>query len=55
MTGATGVSFNSTAAPFEVRSSSFILAKVRVRATGGIVQVVTPGGTLSSNEPFRLP
>jgi uncharacterized repeat protein (TIGR03803 family) len=55
MTGATAVSFNGTPALFEVPSSSFILAKVPVGATSGIVQVVTPSGTLSSNVPFRLP
>jgi len=54
LTGATGVTFNGTAAGFTVKSSSEITTSVPVGATTGTVQVVTPGGTLSSNQPFRV-
>jgi uncharacterized repeat protein (TIGR03803 family) len=54
LTGATGVSFNGTAAVFKVISSSLVTAAVPAGATSGTVQVVTPGGTLSSNVPFRV-
>jgi len=54
LTGATSVSFNGTAADFEVLSSSLIGTKVPAGATTGTVQVVTPSGTLSSNVPFRV-
>jgi uncharacterized repeat protein (TIGR03803 family) len=52
--GATSVAFNGTAATFTVVSSSLIRATVPAGATSGTVQVVTPGGTLSSNVPFRV-
>lgn len=45
---ATSVALNGTAAEFTVESSSLITT------TTGAVQVVTPGGTLSSNVPFRV-
>jgi uncharacterized repeat protein (TIGR03803 family) len=54
LTGATSVTFNGTAATFTVRSSSFIAATVPVGATTGRVEVVTLGGTLTSNVPFRV-
>jgi uncharacterized repeat protein (TIGR03803 family) len=54
LTGATSVSFNGTAAVFKVISSSLITTSVSVGATSGPVQVVTPGGTLASNVPFRV-
>jgi uncharacterized repeat protein (TIGR03803 family) len=54
LTGATSVSFNSTAAVFKVISSSLITTTVPAGATSGKVQVVTPGGTLSSNVAFRV-
>jgi hypothetical protein len=54
LTGATNVTFNGTPAVFTVFSSSLIGAKVPTGATTGTVQVVTPGGTLSSNLPFRV-
>jgi uncharacterized protein (TIGR03437 family) len=54
LTGATSVTFNGTAAVFKVFSSSLIGARVPEGATTGTVQVVTPGGTLSSNAPFRV-
>jgi uncharacterized repeat protein (TIGR03803 family) len=55
LTGATSVTFNGTAATFKVKSSSEITTKVPTGATTGTVQVVTPGGTLSSNVPFQVP
>jgi len=54
LTGATGVRFNGTPAGFTVEAASLIAATVPVGATSGTVQVVTPGGTLSSNVPFRV-
>ena len=54
LTGATSVSFNGKAAAFNVVSSSEITATVPARATTGPVQVVTPGGTLSSNVSFTV-
>jgi uncharacterized repeat protein (TIGR03803 family) len=52
--GATSVTFNGTAAAFTVESPSLIRATVPAGATTGTVQVVTLGGTLSSNVPFRV-
>jgi uncharacterized repeat protein (TIGR03803 family) len=54
LTGATSVTFNGTAATFTVRSKSEIATTVPTGATTGTVRVVTPGGTLSSNVPFRV-
>jgi len=54
LTGATSVTFNGTAATFTVASPSLITTTVPAGATTGTVQVVTPGGTLSSNVPFRV-
>jgi uncharacterized repeat protein (TIGR03803 family) len=54
LTGATGVTFNGTAATFTVVSRSEITTTVPTGATTGTVQVVTPGGTLSSNVPFTV-
>jgi uncharacterized repeat protein (TIGR03803 family) len=54
LTGATSVAFNGTAAVFKVAASSLIRTTVPAGATSGTVQVVTPGGTLSSNQPFRV-
>ena len=54
LTGATSVSFNGTSAVFTVVSSAEITTTVPTGATTGAVQVVTPGGTLSSNVPFRV-
>jgi uncharacterized repeat protein (TIGR03803 family) len=53
LTGVTSVTFNGTAAAFEVVSSSEITTTVPVGASSGTVQVVTTG-TLSSNVPFRV-
>jgi uncharacterized protein (TIGR03437 family) len=52
--GASSVTFNGTPAAFTVVSSSLITATVPVGATSGKIQVVTPGGTLSSDVPFRV-
>jgi uncharacterized repeat protein (TIGR03803 family) len=54
LTGTTSVTFHGTAAAFKVASSSLITTTVPAGATTGRVQVVTPGGTLSSNVPFRV-
>ena len=53
-TGTTGVSFNGTAASFTVVSDTYITATVPTGATTGSVTVTTPGGTLTSNMPFRV-
>ena len=54
LTGATSVSFNGTAAAFQVVSSSDITATVPRGATSGPVRVATPGGTLQSNVSFTV-
>jgi uncharacterized repeat protein (TIGR03803 family) len=56
LTGATSVTFNGTPAVFRVvpNLNSLIKTTVPEGATTGYVQVVTPGGTLSSNVPFRV-
>jgi len=55
LTGSTSVTFNGTVAVFTVKSASEITTTVPTGATTGTVQVITPGGTLSSNIPFRVP
>lgn len=54
LTGATSVTFNGTAATFKVVSATEITTTVPTGATTGTLQVVTPGGTLESNVPFRV-
>jgi uncharacterized repeat protein (TIGR03803 family) len=54
LTGATSVSFNSTAAGFTVVSNSEITTTVPSGATTGFVTVATPSGTLTSNKQFRV-
>jgi uncharacterized repeat protein (TIGR03803 family) len=54
LTGATNVTFNGTAAIFEVISPFEIVATVPAGASTGDVQVVTPSATLSSALPFRV-
>ena len=55
LTGTTSVTFSGTAATFTVNSTgTAIHTTVPSGATTGTVQVVTPGGTLSSNVPFRV-
>ena len=53
-TGTTGVSFNGTAATFTVMRDTFLTATVPSGATTGFVTVTTPGGTLTSNNEFRV-
>jgi len=52
--GATGVSFNGTAAAFKVVSPSEIETTVPTGATTGFVTVTTPTGTLKSNVKFHV-
>jgi uncharacterized repeat protein (TIGR03803 family) len=54
LTGATSVTFDGTAAAFTVESGSLIATTVPAGATSGKVQVVTPGGTLTSNVAFKV-
>lgn len=54
LTGATSVTFNGVPATFTVVSASLITTTVPTGATTGNVQVVTPGGTLSSNAQFYV-
>jgi hypothetical protein len=51
-TGATGVRFNGAAAAFAVMSATESAAQVLTGAATVKIQVVTPGGTLSSNVAF---
>jgi len=53
-TGTTGVSVNGVPASFTVVSDTYLTATVPPGATTGPVTVVTPGGTLTSNQPFRV-
>jgi len=54
LTGATSVTFNGAPAAFTIVSPTAIRAAVPSGATRGTVQVVTPGGTLSSNVQFLV-
>ncbi len=54
LTGATSVTFNGTAAVFNIVSATEITTTVPAGATNGVVQVVTPSGTLSSNVAFAV-
>lgn len=53
-TGTTSVSFNGTAATYSVASDTYISTTVPSGATTGFVSAVTPGGTLKSNQKFRV-
>jgi uncharacterized repeat protein (TIGR03803 family) len=53
--GATSVTFNGMPATFKVTSASEITTRVPVGATSGIVQVVTPGGTVQTTVAFQVP
>jgi uncharacterized repeat protein (TIGR03803 family) len=53
-TGATGVSFNGTAATFTAESDTYLTATVPAGATTGSITVSEPGGTLTSNKIFRV-
>jgi len=54
LTGTTGVSFNGTAASFKLGGGTSLTTTVPAGATTGNITVVTPGGTLASNTPFRV-
>jgi uncharacterized repeat protein (TIGR03803 family) len=54
LTGATSVSFNDTAAVFEVIATSLITTTVPTGASTGFVTVTTPSGPLTSNKEFRV-
>jgi uncharacterized repeat protein (TIGR03803 family) len=54
LTGATGVTFNGTAATFTVVSGTEITTNVPTGATTGKVKVKTPHGTFTSNVVFRV-
>jgi uncharacterized repeat protein (TIGR03803 family) len=54
LTGATGVSFNGTAAAFTVVSGSEITTAVPSGATTGKVTVTLPSGTLRTNVKFQV-
>ena len=54
LTGATSVTFNGTEATFKVASSSEITTNVPAGATTGVIKVVTPSGTLTSNAVFQV-
>jgi uncharacterized repeat protein (TIGR03803 family) len=54
LTGATGVTFNGTAAAFTIVSSTEITATVPKGATTGAVVVTGRGGTLRSNKNFLI-
>jgi uncharacterized repeat protein (TIGR03803 family) len=54
LTGSTSVTFNGVAAEFTVNSDTEITATVPAGATKGIVQVVTPSGTLSTTVLFYI-
>ena len=54
LSGATGVTFNGTAATFTVVSSSEIRSAVPTGATTGTVEVTVPSGVLKSNVVFRV-
>jgi uncharacterized repeat protein (TIGR03803 family) len=52
--GATGVSFNGTAAKYTVSSDTFLTATIPAGATTGMVTVAIPSGNLKSNINFRV-
>ena len=54
LTGATSVTFNGTAAAFQVIGASEISTTVPAGATTGTLEVVTPAGTLSSRIAFGV-
>jgi uncharacterized protein (TIGR03437 family) len=54
LTGSTSVRFNGIPASFTVVSAREITTSVPAGATAGKVEVVTPGGTLSSNVAFEV-
>jgi len=53
-TGTTSVLFSGRSAQFVVKSDTFLAATVPAGAMTGFVSVATPGGTLKSNQRFRV-
>lgn len=53
-TGATAVYFNGTPATFTVVSDGYLTTTVPEGATGGLVTVTTPTGTVTSNREFLV-
>ena len=51
-TGTTEVSFNAISASYTIISDTYLTATVPAGATTGLITVVTPSGTLTSNKPF---
>jgi uncharacterized repeat protein (TIGR03803 family) len=54
LTGTSSVTFNGTAAKFTVISPTEIQTTVPNGATTGIIEVLTPSGTLDSNKSFTV-
>jgi len=54
LTGTTSVSFNGTSTTFHVVSDNYLTTSVPAGATSGYITAVTPGGTLKSNQKFRV-
>ena len=54
LSGASGVVFNGISARFTAKSDTLLIATVPSGATTGYVTVITAGGTLTSNVPFRV-
>lgn len=54
LTGTTQVTFNGLPTTFTVRSSTLLKVVVPSGATTGVIEVTTPGGTLSSNVAFQV-
>jgi uncharacterized repeat protein (TIGR03803 family) len=52
--GATSVTFNGTAATFNVLSDTYMTATIPTGATSGFVKVVTPSGKLTSRDRFYV-
>ena len=53
-TGSTAVSFNGTAASFQVMRDTYITAIVPEGAATGFITVTTPSGALTSNRKFQV-
>jgi hypothetical protein len=54
LSGTTGVSLNDVACDFAIKSDKLIVASVPEDAATGYVDVITPNGTLKSNEPLHV-
>jgi len=54
LAGTSSVSFNGTAATYEIRSNTEITTTVPAGATTGTVKVTIPSGTLDNNVIFRV-